>query len=169
MATPEQIARLHAAVPAAQAAQRKWGVPAPVTLAQWILESSWGTSKLATSANNFFGIKAAAHAAPETYVEFQTGEYENGRLVLVPALFARYESEAESFEAHARLLATAARYKRAMLAVAWPRVFALDLATCGYSTAPQYGRVLIDLMNEYNLLPFSQLPPPLPPAAQEAA
>jgi flagellum-specific peptidoglycan hydrolase FlgJ len=45
VASAEQMARLKAVVPAAQASGRKWGVPASVTLAQWIPESSWGSAR----------------------------------------------------------------------------------------------------------------------------
>ncbi len=58
----QQNAFLKMAVPGAQAAQKKWGVPASVTIAQAILESGWGASSLAKQANNFFGIKAVASA-----------------------------------------------------------------------------------------------------------
>lgn len=37
---------------------RKYGIPASVTLAQGILESSNGQSRLALNENNHFGIKA---------------------------------------------------------------------------------------------------------------
>jgi len=39
---------------------RKYGIPASVTLAQGILESSNGQSRLAQKENNHFGIKATA-------------------------------------------------------------------------------------------------------------
>ena len=38
--------------------EKQYGIPAPITLAQGILESSAGKSGLATNANNHFGIKA---------------------------------------------------------------------------------------------------------------
>ena len=38
--------------------EREFGVPASITLAQGILESSVGQSKMAREANNHFGIKA---------------------------------------------------------------------------------------------------------------
>ena len=38
--------------------QRKYGVPASVTLAQGILESANGRSQLSRECNNHFGIKA---------------------------------------------------------------------------------------------------------------
>lgn len=38
--------------------QRKYGVPATITLAQGIVESGCGTSRLTRMSNNHFGIKA---------------------------------------------------------------------------------------------------------------
>ena len=40
---------------------RRYGIPASVTLAQGILESSNGRSRLAQNENNHFGIKATPH------------------------------------------------------------------------------------------------------------
>ncbi len=154
MATADELARLQAAVPAAQAAQSKWRVPASVTLAQWMTESSWGTSKLALSCHNYFGIKATHLAAPDTYEEFPTFEYESGRKVLVEALFVKYPDEAASFEAHAQLLAGAARYSNAMCVCYSPKSFALALQTAGYSTSPHYAADLLVLMDEFKLCQY---------------
>ena len=54
-----QIAFIETYAPAAIEQQRKYGIPASVTLAQMALESRWGTSKLAMLDNNYFGIKAS--------------------------------------------------------------------------------------------------------------
>ena len=40
--------------------QRKYNVPAAITMAQGLLESAAGTSFLATTANNHFGIKCTS-------------------------------------------------------------------------------------------------------------
>ena len=45
--------------PGAIAAQRQYGVPAAVTIAQAIDESGWGQSSLAIRDHNLFGIKGA--------------------------------------------------------------------------------------------------------------
>lgn len=169
MATAEQLARLKAAVPAAQASMRKWGVPASVTLAQWMTESSWGASQLAVKANNFFGIKASHLASPESYVEFPTAEYENGKRVIVEALFERYYDEADSFSDHARLLATAARYRKAMASAISPDTFAFFLQQCGYSTSPTYASDLKRLMRDDNLYQYDTPPPDEPAAVALAA
>ena len=44
--------------------QRKYGVPASVTLAQGILESANGRSQLSRECNNHFGIKAGPGLMP---------------------------------------------------------------------------------------------------------
>ena len=47
----------------AMAQMRRYGIPASVTLAQGILESSNGQSRLAVNENNHFGIKATPKVA----------------------------------------------------------------------------------------------------------
>jgi flagellum-specific peptidoglycan hydrolase FlgJ len=168
MATAAEMAALKAVVPAAQAAQRKYGVPASVTLAQWIFESTWGTSKLSLAARNYFGIKARQAAIPSSYVEFPTVEYENGERVIVEALFEKYPDEQSSFDAHARLLSTAGRYQMAMKNAANPNNFAVCLQTAGYSTNPQYASLLTEAMRDYNLCQYD-LPPDGPAQVQEVA
>ncbi len=102
----QQHAFLKLVVPPAQAAQKKWGVPASVTLAQAIFESSnhdgWGQSQLAREYENYFGIKAEHLADPNTYVELLTDEYVNNRPEDVEAKFERYPSIADSFDDHGR-------------------------------------------------------------------
>lgn len=157
MANPEQLAARLAVVPAAQAAQRQYGVPASVTLAQWEIESAWGTSKLATEAQNYFGIKAEHLSDPSTYEEFPTLEYANGKRAMVVADFEKYPDAAASFTDHARLLATAPRYAPAMAVNDDPLAFAMQLQVCGYSTnrppapPPNYGTVLGNIITWANL------------------
>lgn len=168
MATAEQMAALKAVVPAAQASQRKYGVPASISLAQWIFESSWGTSKLALTTHNYFGIKAEHLGNPATYVEFVTHEYVNGKLALKPAKFEKYFDAADSFDDHGHLLASALRYRPAMAVAALPNIFAFWLQKAGYSTAPDYSLKLIGAMRDYSLYQYDA-PPADPAKAQEVA
>jgi cell wall-associated NlpC family hydrolase/peptidoglycan hydrolase-like protein with peptidoglycan-binding domain len=46
--------------PAAQAAQRQYGVPASVSIAQAALASEWGTSKLVKKGKNYFNVRCGA-------------------------------------------------------------------------------------------------------------
>ena len=168
----QQSAFLRLAVPAAQAAQRKYDVPTSVTVAQAIIESSnalgWGRSQLATEANNFFGIKATDVRDPENYIELPTHEYLHNHMELVEAKFARYQDPAESFEAHARLLAIAHRYMPAMACCHDPETFCIKLQQCGYSTNPSYAVTLAKLIHDYDLTQYD-VPPDNPAKSAEVA
>lgn len=157
MASPEQLARRLAAVPAAQACQIAFGVPASVTLAQWELESSWGASGLAEEANNFFGVKAENLDDPNSYREFSTHEFIKGVDTIVKAKFEKYPDVEASFRDHARLLSQASRYAPAMAVKSDPFAFANELQTCGYSTSPTYGKSLSDIIRGSNLQQYDKI------------
>lgn len=168
----QENAYLALTVPLAQASAKKWGVPASVTEAQSILESSnklgWGQSELARADNNYFGIKAEHLGDPETYVEFRTLEFENGKPITIVAKFERYFEPAESFDDHARLLATAKRYAPAMAVRRDPVAFAHQLQLCGYSSSPTYASSLLKAIQLYDLTQYD-IEPDGPAAAQAAA
>jgi flagellum-specific peptidoglycan hydrolase FlgJ len=140
--TPDVIA-------AAQAAARKWGVPASVTLAQWADESAWGKD-VPEGSDNPFGIKAAPG---QPFVTAATTEVEGGKVVHVEARFRKFASIDAAFDAHGELLATDPRYRPAMAEAASPEAFARML-TGRYATDPAYGGKLIAIMNGSNLYRF---------------
>lgn len=72
----------------AQESERKYGVPASVTLAQYALESGYGTSNLARTKNNYFGMRKAGGG------------------------WQIHKSMADSFDRHGQLL-TSGRYAEA--------------------------------------------------------
>ena len=148
--TPSQQAFINSIAPGALAAQRQYGVPAAVTIAQAIDESGWGQSLLATQDNNLFGIKGTG---PAGSVLRPTEEYENGQPVGVTAPFRVYSNVAQSIADHSLLLATGSSYKQAMADRRSPDAFANDL-TGVYATDPNYGASLISLMRQYNLYRF---------------
>ena len=145
--TSTREAFISAVAPGAIAAQRKYGVPAAVTIAQAIEESGWGQSSLAAQDNNLFGIKGTGPAGSD---ELPTQEYLNGQWVSQTAAFRVYHSVAQSIDDHGKLLATSGYYTRAMAARRSPNAFAAAL-TGVYATDPTYGATLIGLMRQYNL------------------
>ena len=170
MATQEQIDRMHAMAPAAQAAELKWKVPSSITLAQWALESGWGGSDLALQAKNYFGIKAEHLNVPNSYVMFPTDDFVNGVKKHVLAGFEKYKTAEDCFDDHGRLLHDASRYQPAMRVAKSPDDFARMLRVCGYSTLQPmnaYPDRLIALMRQHNLYQYDN--PPLPPAAEQEA
>lgn len=143
-AIPEQI------VSAAQGAERQYGVPACISIAQWILESDRG-AHIPAGSNNPFGIKASCG---EPYVIARTREVFDGQTVIIDARFRKFASIADAFAAHGRLLATFGPYRAAMEAAGDPDQFAARL-TGTYATDPHYGTALRDIMRGSNLYQFN--------------
>jgi Mannosyl-glycoprotein endo-beta-N-acetylglucosaminidase len=151
--TSAQQAFIGAVAPAAVAAQRKYGVPASVTIAQAIDESGWGQSHLAVNEHNLFGIKGTGPAG--SYPQL-TQEYENGQLVTTTGSFRAYRSAAQSVDDHGKLLATSGYYRQAMAVRGNPNAFAASL-TGVYATDPDYGTKLISLMQQYDLYRYDTI------------
>jgi peptidoglycan hydrolase-like protein with peptidoglycan-binding domain len=133
----------------AQASDRLWGVPASVTLAQFILESAFG-KKMPPGSNNPFGIKAKGD---QPFVKARTIEHVHGREQVAYANFRKFSSFDEAFAQHGRLLATSSHYTAAMSVRDDPLAFANAL-TGIYATDPKYGSSLIKLIGQYELTSY---------------
>jgi flagellum-specific peptidoglycan hydrolase FlgJ len=138
-------------IEAAEASQKRWQVPAPVTLAQWALESAWGAA-IPPGSNNPFGIKAEG---TQRGVPSPTHEVLNGETITVIVNFRVFSSLGEAFDEHGRLIATSPLYGRAMQANRNPDAFVEALAGV-YATDPDYGRKLKWLMQNYNLKNYGE-------------
>ena len=83
---------------------RKYGIPASVTLAQGILESSNGQSHMALNENNHFGIKATpGWIAQGGKYGIYTDDKPNEK-------FCSYDSVGDSYEHHSKFLVENKRY-----------------------------------------------------------
>ena len=102
--------------------------------------------------NNPFGIKASKG---QPFVEAMTREVINGQNVMVRAKFRKYDSIAQAFDEHGRLLATRRPYAHAMSLAGNPDAFA-DALTGVYATDPRYGTILKLIMKKYNLYRYNQ-------------
>jgi flagellum-specific peptidoglycan hydrolase FlgJ len=142
---------------AAVASHDRTGVPASVTIAQAILETYWGSSRLAREANNYFGIKAQTKPGPAGVVNFIVWEVIGGRNVMRSEPFRVYHSIAESFVDHGRFFIENGRYAGAMAARDDARQFAREINRAGYATDPTYAGKLIGLMDRYNLYRYDDV------------
>ncbi len=133
---------------AARETMQRTGVPASVTIAQAILESYWGESKLSRDANNYFGIKATYQPGPAGVVWMLT--YEAG-IGTIRAPFRAYHNMVESFVDHGRFFIENSRYAAAMAVKADARAFAQAIHREGYATDPDYSAKLLRYMDRFNL------------------
>lgn len=153
-AAPWQRDFIMALVPGARESQRKTSVPASVTLAQAILESDWGRSKLTREANNLFGIKAQNGPGSAGIYDINTDEVIDDEVVTVLDAFRAYKSVADSIVDHGRWFHENRRYREALQVTNDPRAFARAINEAGYATDPAYAPKLIGLMDTFNLYAY---------------
>jgi LysM repeat protein len=142
---------------AAVESQEKTGIPASVTIAQAILESYWGSSRLSREASNYFGIKAQTRSGPAGVVWLDVWEVIGGRNVVQTQPFRVYNSIAESFIDHGRFILENSRYASALASRGDARQFARELNRDGYATDPGYAAKLIGLMDRYDLYRYDRV------------
>ena len=124
------------------------GIPASITLAQGILESRYGNSRLAKEANNHFGIKAT-----KDWTGAIIKEMDNGKL----CDFRKYKTVDDSFEDHSNFLRYRDRYKKLFdLKPTDYQGWAHGLKAAGYAEDPQYAPKLIKLIEEYQLYQYDK-------------
>lgn len=124
--------------------ERKYGIPAPITLAQGILESGAGKSKLAMNANNHFGIKALGGWSGPVFLAWDD-ETQKSR-------FRSYSSALESFTDHSLLLKNSSRYSHLFTNSVYDyRSWAIGLQNAGYATAANYAKAIIGFIDAYHL------------------
>ncbi len=122
------------------------GIPASITLAQGLLESGFGNSRLATEGNNHFGIKCHKGWTGEKMYEDDDAANE---------CFRKYKSAYESFKDHSDFLTTRSRYAFLFeLDSDDYKGWAKGLKKAGYATNPQYANKLIELIERYELFRF---------------
>ena len=123
------------------------GVPASITLAQGILESRDGNSRLAKEGNNHFGIKC--HSDWEGKRIYEDDETRN-------ECFRQYKNARESFDDHSLFLK---KPRYASLFELKPddyKGWAKGLRECGYATNPDYAKLLIRIIEENNLTQYDE-------------
>lgn len=122
--------------------QKKHGIPASITLAQGLLESAAGQSRLAQEANNHFGIKCGNEWGGKTIKH----KAEKGK-----ECFRKYKKVEDSFDDHSKFLKRKRYESLFKLKSTDYKNWAKGLRKCGYATDPKYPEKLISLIERYEL------------------
>lgn len=131
----------------AMAEMRRTGVPASITLAQGILESQSGESKLAQKSNNHFGIKCKTE---------WTGEKTYHDDDLRQECFRVYPSVEDSYKDHSDFLKNREYYTALFkLDPTDDKGWAYGLKKAGYATEKDYPTRLLKLINDFELHQYS--------------
>ena len=132
----------------AVAQMNRYKIPASITLAQGILESGNGNSKLATLANNHFGIKCHSTWTGDTFIQDDDAKDE---------CFRAYDNASESFEDHSKFLQKRRYASLFELKLTDYKKWAKGLKSAGYATNPKYPSLLISLVERFELWRFDSM------------
>ena len=150
--------------------EKRCGILACVTFAQWILESGYGSTELAKKANNFFGMKKvlSGNTWPgstwdgKSTVTIETKECYNGNWTTISAEFRKYPSVKESLADHSAYLlgattsnqGTILRYAGLKGCKDYTKA-AKIIKSGGYATDPEYVNKLCNIIQKWNLTRFN--------------
>lgn len=127
----------------AQQEMEKFGIPASITLAQGLLESNAGDSKLSRESNNHFGIKCRSKCRACTCRNYTDDN--------IYDMFRVFDTPWQSFREHSKLLASA-RYRHLInLDRQDYKAWAYGLKRAGYATDKRYAEKLIRLIETLGL------------------
>ena len=121
----------------------KHKIPASIILAQGCLESGDGNSTLAKKANNHFGIKCHDGWRGKKFRQDDDAKNE---------CFRKYKNAIDSYTDHSYFLTSRPRYNSLFdLPITDYKSWAHGLKAAGYATNPKYAKLLIDIIEEYQL------------------
>lgn len=122
-----------------------YGIPASITIAQGILESSAGRGELTLKSNNHFGIKCNGWEGEKVYHDDDTYQ----------ECFRKYKDPKYSFRDHSLFLKDRRRYSSLFnLKKDDYKGWAYGLKKAGYATDPRYPAKLISIIERYQLQRF---------------
>lgn len=135
--------------PIAKKEMKKHGIPASIKLAQGLLESNAGDSRLAQANHNHFGIKCFSQKCKKGHCSnFMDDSHKD--------FFRKYESAAASYQAHSLFLQKD-RYKHLKeLGTQNYKGWAHGLKAAGYATDKQYAHKLIRIIEALELYDFDE-------------
>ncbi len=127
---------------------KQFDIPASITLAQGLLETDAGGSKLASESNNHFGIKCRSKCRGCTCRNYSDDD--------VYDMFRVFDSAWESYREHSKLLSID-RYKSLKkLGRKNYEAWAAGLKKAGYATDKNYDKKLVQIIEELDLHQFDK-------------
>ena len=150
MSKNQQYAEKYAAEAMEQ--MKRYGIPASVTLAQGILESSNGQSELSQLGNNHFGVKASGSWLKNggDYLVY-TDDKPNEK-------FCKYATVGDSYEHHSKILKNSSRYSQCFkLSPDDYKGWTKGIERGGYATNGGYAASLQKIIEANGLQKYDQL------------
>jgi Mannosyl-glycoprotein endo-beta-N-acetylglucosaminidase len=127
--------------------KNQYGIPACISMAQGILESSWGEGKLAQK-NNHFGIKCHNDWEGASFSTIDDDRDKDGNLI--ESCFRAYDTVEESWRDHSTFLQKP-RYQSLYDFGLNYRAWAIGLQAATYATDPEYAKKIIGIIERYEL------------------
>lgn len=123
---------------------KRYGIPASVTMAQALLESDCGESRLARENNNHFGVKCFSKKCKKGHCTNYTDDSHKD-------FFRKYGNVWESYRAHSQLLQKGRYQGLYKLSKTDYKGWSRGLRKAGYATDKRYADKLIRLIEDLQL------------------
>lgn len=125
----------------------KNGIPVSITLAQGLLESNIGESRLARENNNHFGIKCFSKSCRKGHcTNFNDDHHKD--------FFRKFDTVEESYAAHSKVLEKDRYRSLFRLKTTDYKGWARGLRKAGYATDPRYADKLIRIIENLELYQY---------------
>lgn len=128
-------------------------VHSPV-IAQAILESGWGKSKLAATYHNYFGMKCGSKWTGKSVNLTTQEEYEPGELTTIKDNFRVYDSMEEGVKGYFEFIQLE-RYQN-LKGITDPRTYLETIWNDGYATSSTYVENNMKLIEDYKLTQYDR-------------
>ena len=135
------------------AAQYGIKVHSPI-IAQAILESGWGNSKLAARYHNYFGLKCGTKWTGKSVNMTTQEEYTVGTLTTIKDNFRVYDSMEEGIKGYFEFIQLA-RYQN-LKGITNPKKYLETIKADGYATSSTYVTNNMKLIDQYNLTKYDK-------------
>jgi flagellum-specific peptidoglycan hydrolase FlgJ len=127
---------------------RRTGVPASITLAQAIIESRSGNSRLAKNLNNHFGIKCHSRTCKAGHCKNYTDDSHKD-------FFRNFKTVEDSYKSHS-FVVLKPRYTNRLNGKKDYKTWAYALQNGGYATGKNYASKLMRIIDKYKLYKYDK-------------